>query len=311
MRNVVRWKWPKKVCVNSVISFFHRRNIDESDLWRAFSLAFDKPVRTTDIRSWHGHIPFAFFLVSLLKPRLFVELGTHKGDSYSAFCQAVDTAGIECGCFAVDTWKGDDQAGYYGDEVYEELRLFNKARYGSFSELVRSSFEEALPQFADGSIDLLHIDGRHGYGDVKRDFESWLPKMSEKGFVLLHDIEERGPDFGVWKLWEEISGKYPHFGFRHSHGLGVLGIGRSASEELGALFDCGDREKKLVADFFAALGENIALGNRIEELENSVEMLQKMAATHRKMIENRDARIETLEKRLAAEFQKKRRDVQS
>ena len=193
MRDAVRWIWPKKVCVNSVISFFHRRNIDEFDLLRAFSLAFEKTGSNDGHSVLARPYPLRLFSGCVAETALVCRTGDAQGDSYSAFCQAVDTVGLECGCFAVDTWKGDDQAGYYGDEVYEELRFFNEARYGSYSELVRSSFDEALPRFADGSIDLLHIDGRHGYGDVKRDFESWLSKMSEKGVVLLHDIEERAP----------------------------------------------------------------------------------------------------------------------
>ncbi len=40
-------------------------------------------------RSWHEHIPFAFFAVAALRPATIVELGTWKGDSYCAFCQAV------------------------------------------------------------------------------------------------------------------------------------------------------------------------------------------------------------------------------
>ena len=48
-----------------------------------------QPERLTSIESWHRHIPFAFALLDLAKPDVYVELGTHRGDSYSAFCQGV------------------------------------------------------------------------------------------------------------------------------------------------------------------------------------------------------------------------------
>ncbi|MBB5753413.1 hypothetical protein [Prosthecomicrobium pneumaticum] len=39
--------------------------------------------------AWWGHVPFAHWFVALLKPRSIVELGTHTGVSFTAFCEAV------------------------------------------------------------------------------------------------------------------------------------------------------------------------------------------------------------------------------
>src|SRR5947209_10503335 len=147
--------------------------------------------------SWLEHVPFGMYVVSLLRPRMIVELGTHKGASYCAFCQAVRELEIDCRCYAIDSWEGDPQTGYYGPEILEELRVHHDPRYGGFSRLIRSSFQDALEHFENGSIDLLHIDGYHTYEAVKRDFESWLPKLSKRGVVLLHDTNVREGDFGV------------------------------------------------------------------------------------------------------------------
>ena len=68
-------------------------------------------------------------------------------------------------------------------------------RYSGFAQLVRSTFDDALPYFEDGSVDLLHIDGRHFYEDVKHDFDFWLPKLSDRGIVLLHDTDVRERSF--------------------------------------------------------------------------------------------------------------------
>ena len=67
-------------------------------------------------------------------------------------------------------------------------------RYESFSTLLRMTFDQALEQFQDRSVDLLRHDGCHAYEAVKRDYETWLPKMSESGIILFHDtaVFERG-----------------------------------------------------------------------------------------------------------------------
>jgi hypothetical protein len=50
---------------------------------------------------------------------------------------------------------------------------------------MRSTFEDALEYFAGGSVDLLHIDGRHLYEDVKHDFTTWRRKLTEDSVVTL------------------------------------------------------------------------------------------------------------------------------
>jgi len=207
--------------------------------------------------AWRQHIPFAMLLVDLFKPKTIVELGVHYGDSYCAFCQAVAELQLRTTCYGVDTWKGDPHTSLYGLNVLRDLKAHHDPLYGGFSSLIQSTFDEALQHFSDGAIDLLHIDGYHTYEAVKHDFETWLPKVSARGIILFHDSSEKHADFGVWKLWEELTAKYPHFEFIHSHGLGVIAVGTQVPEELNWLFQATDQEIVAIQNFFFLLGSRL------------------------------------------------------
>ena len=208
------------------------------------------------LSAWTEHAPFAFWLVDVHRPRLLVELGTHSGFSYLVFAQAVKCLNLATRCFAIDTWKGDEHSGLYGDEVLAALRDYHDKHYSGFSQLVRTTFDEAVGHFEDESIDLLHIDGRHFYEDVKHDFDTWKPKLSNRAIVLLHDVEVQRRNFGVHKLWEELRGQYPHFEFVHGHGLGVLGVGPLLPDKPSALF-AASRDSSLtlqIREMYGRLG---------------------------------------------------------
>jgi hypothetical protein len=226
---------------------------------------------------WHGHLPFACWIVNEVKPKLLVELGTHTGNSYLSFCQAVQENNLNTKCFAVDTWQGDEHAGFYGDEIFQNLNSYHQEHYSSFSRLLRMTFDSAVNNFSDNSIDLLHIDGLHSYEAVKHDFESWLPRLSPGAIVLFHDTNVREIGFGVWNFWEELKSIYPlNFEFLRSNGLGVIQLGNGAVECQLSWLKPDFKSKHIIREYFSALGKNQNNRYELRELINIYNSVKKV-----------------------------------
>jgi hypothetical protein len=254
-----------------------------------------QPERIMAPPPWVGHIPFAFWIVDVMRPRRFVELGTHSGNSFCAFLQAAAATSATGEFFAVDHWQGDKHAGRYEDEIYRDLLRYVETRYGLSSALLRMSFDQALEQFDDGSIDLLHIDGLHTYEAVRHDFERWLPKMSERSIVLLHDTGVREQDFGVHRLLAELAERYPAFEFFHSHGLGVVQTGTATPAEPLAALLSGRTDAQGIDPraYFELLGNSLVDRYYLELLSNQVDRKERLEA-ELTSVQDRKRELETV-----------------
>ncbi|MEO0329227.1 MAG: glycosyltransferase [Pseudomonadota bacterium] len=200
-----------------------------SDQKREILLTALEPPRNllSDVTSWHGHTPFAHTLVKLLKPQTIVELGVHKGDSCLTFANSLIVFKVKGKIFGIDTWQGDEQAGFYeGEKIFEEVSK-TASDFNGKCQLIRSLFDDALEKFYDKSVDVLHIDGLHTYEAVKHDHQSWARKLAPCGVVLFHDTMVTHSSFEVYKYWDEISEKAVSFNFPQSNGLGVLVFGHT------------------------------------------------------------------------------------
>ncbi|WP_245866481.1 class I SAM-dependent methyltransferase [Diaminobutyricimonas aerilata] len=207
--------------------------------------------------AWIEHAPFASWLIDAARPRSVVELGTHNGFSLFAFAEAARRLGLQTQLTGLDSWEGDDQAGYFDPTVYETVKREAADRFPESVRLIRGYFVDSVDKIRDGSVDLLHIDGRHGYNDVRADFEQYRPKLSERGVVLFHDIAEHGKGFGVHRFWDEVAGQHPSFSFEHGHGLGVLAVGKRAPDSVLRFIEIAGAQGGAVRDAYARLGARI------------------------------------------------------
>ena len=229
-----------------------------------------------DVSAWNGHLHFAKWVISAARPKIIVELGTHKGSSYFSFCQSVAEMNFNSKCYAVDTWQGDEHAGVYSNEIYELVCSRNE-RYSKFSSLIRKRFEDAVFDFDNNSIDLLHIDGLHTYEAVKNDFETWLPKLKPGSIVLFHDVEVKERGFGVDKYWSELILTYEqNYLFEHSFGLGVIRIPGGQKNDLLDDFFASKIDCKKINNYFDSLSRVPMLNKRIMDTDTHVRNIESI-----------------------------------
>ena len=229
------------------------------------------------VSPWSGHRQFAYDLTTFIQPDRIVELGTHYGCSLFSFLQAIKDFDLKTEMIAIDSWKGDSQAGFYGNEVWE---LVNKTVAVQFPEqdvhLVRKFFDDAISDVEDESVDILHIDGLHTYEAVSHDFSTWLKKLKQNGIILLHDIEsELG--YGTNRFWKDLCQNYPeHFSFCHSWGLGIV-------------FPKGDYYYRIFKQ------ENMNDKIQIYEYKAKYQLASIQLNDHKVMVEERDKEIKSME----------------
>ena len=265
------------------------------------SSMFEIPADLVD-SAWLEHGSFAFWLIEELRPRVLVELGTHNGFSYLAFCQNISRLRLDSKCYAIDSWEGDAHTGTYSSEVLVNLRDLHDQKYSAFSTLMPMLFDDGLQHFEEKSIDLLHIDGWHTYEAVKHDFESWKVKLSDRAVVLFHDINAKQKDFGVHKFWTEIKSEYPSFEFDHGYGLGVLLLGPKVPARLQVLVDSSE-----IVSFrkvFSLLGRGILNSWHKIELREALRAEFQLATHEKQRLETEKQRLETEKQRLETEKQR-------
>ena len=254
---------------------------------------------------WAGHIPFATWFVQTIKPRVYVELGAYSGVSYFSIGEALYRSGSTCEMHAVDTWAGDEHAGFYGKEIFEKF-VEKNLKFEAFSTAHRKTFDEAAQDPKLNNIDLLHIDGLHTYDAVKHDFYTWKDKLTDDAIVMFHDTNVDHPDFGVNKLFAELikSETYQGFSFDHSNGLGVLFVSEASVQRLAhSGFDFSNKaDLGNAKSLFSKTGRQLEILSENMELRNEISDFTQQLANHESLITSL-SQVEVLRDRLSDEIE--------
>lgn len=127
---------------------------------------------------------------------IFVEVGTWKGMSACFMAVEIINSKKNIRFDCVDTWQivetsKDIDANLY-DNLYETF-LNNISPVRNIINVNRSISWDAANHYKNESLDFVFIDAGHEYENVKKDLESWYPKVKSNGGIIAgHDYHNNG-----------------------------------------------------------------------------------------------------------------------
>ena len=137
----------------------------------------------------------------------FVEVGVWKGQSACFMAVEIINSNKNIKFDCVDTWEFVESSSEIKEGQFENLfQIFqnNIEPVKDHINIVRSISWDGAKLYDDNSLDFVFIDAGHDYESVKKDLESWYPKVKEGGLIAGHDYHY---NCGVYPAVNEFFGK--------------------------------------------------------------------------------------------------------
>lgn len=278
------------------------------------------------------HLPFTFWLTDMARPTRVMAVGMVDGQSYFAVCQALDKLNISAMCTGFGEWGSvaDDADGVIR-KVPEALVAQNRDHYDDFSKIRPRTATAALKPVEDHTLDLLIVNLAADLGDCDLFFDLALRKLSERGIILIHDLQASHDD--AHKAAALDLQRQAHQTIRFGDdddGVLVLLVGNQQDDRLTHFADMktGSAEFNTVQAVFHQLGaghyyawrstedlraaeeakallaattaERDALTDKYAKLTRAYEERNTRVATHQANLHDAQEKVSTLETQLTA-----------
>ncbi len=122
---------------------------------------------------------------------IIVEIGTGAGRVTAIFADAVGGKGTII--HSIDNYSQEEKYGIYGEWKKECEKYLKGLNLIGHVKLIRGDSKEIAKTFPE-KIDLLYIDGDHGYQPVYDDITSWYPLIKSGGIIAGHDFDPNCDD---------------------------------------------------------------------------------------------------------------------
>jgi len=130
-------------------------------------------------------------------PGFFAEMGYKVGAEIGVWKGRFTERFVRQGLtmYAVDPWtpywQGQQKPGWLGDtqenhDGFYKIACWRLNRYQNCT-IIRKASVEAAPDFNDGSLDFVYIDGNHSFRYVAEDICVWEKKVRSGGIMSGHD----------------------------------------------------------------------------------------------------------------------------
>jgi predicted O-methyltransferase YrrM len=123
------------------------------------------------------------------EPARVVEIGSWKGRSTIALATGVGARPAGGVVHAIDPHRGGMAHRLTGEADSYDAFVRNVERAGvrDVVDVIRATSAEARGGVADGSVDLIFVDGSHRYEDVLHDVDAWHSALRPGSRVAFHD----------------------------------------------------------------------------------------------------------------------------
>ena len=198
------------------------------------------------------HMPFLFWLVETLRPVSVVQIGLGDGVGFMGLCQAIDKLALDA------TVLGLDVAGQDKNSFAEKLGDTHAGLYGDFAVLSKDEPGRAARHMRNAEIDLLVIDTPLDPALVSSLQAHWLPLLSERGVLVLHDPARHLTDPAAQDFHTDLIEAHDLVSFPEAGaGLDVILIGAAPPDRLTQLasLDMGKPGYLSVRQVFSRLGQ--------------------------------------------------------
>lgn len=180
---------------------------------------FPASAYSEDFQGWGSDNPYLTEAVTLLRPKLVIEIGVWKGGSSITMANKIKELKLDAALISIDTWLGSSEH-WIQERYFKELKHF-EGYPNLYKQFIKNVLSKGLGDViiplpldsVNASVllkklgleaDIIHIDAGHDFRSVMVDLEVWWPVLRKGGQLI-------GDDYYEVEHWPEVKQAFGAF----------------------------------------------------------------------------------------------------